>query len=198
VKMSWWRRRGLDAQTAIMLAAIGAIIAAAVWAGTVRDFDTAGSLSSILGFAATVLIFWIARLLSGRIRRARIALLRRDDLRNRNHMIAMTNLCRSLVLGARGADRGSPAALAAMRDTALYIGEFGTTYEHLLTEQGKRLAENVRVAALSAIAGKSCASVDVSVLDSLERLEKEILGVDSDELVRRREREADAGDPARE
>jgi len=197
--MSRRRHRGIDAQFAAMLAAIGAIIAAAVWSGAVRDLDAAGSLSSVLGFAATVVIFWAARLLSGRIRRARMAILRRDDLRNRNHMIAMTNLCRSLVLGARGADPESPAALAAMRDTALYIGEFGTTYEYLLTGNGKRLAENVRVTALTAIAGKSCSTVGVShMLDSLELLEGEILDVDSGELVRRREQEADAGDPARE
>ncbi len=197
--MSWRRYRGIDAQFAAMLAAIGAIVAAAAWTGTVRDLDTAGSLSSVLGFAATVVIFWIARLLSGRIRRARISLLRRDDLRNRNHMIAMANLCKSLMLGARGADPGSPAALAAMRDTALYIGEFGTTYGHLLTGNGKRLAERVRAAALTAVAGKSCATVDVShMLGSLGRLEGEILDVDSGELVRRREQEADAGDPARE
>lgn len=199
MKVPWRSHRGVDAQIAIMLATIGAIIAAAVWSGKVRDLDAAGSLSSVLGFAATVVIFWAARLLSGRIRRARMAILRRDDLRNRNHMFTMTNLCRSLVLGASGAAPESPVALAAMRDTALYIGEFGTTYAHLLTEDGKRLAEKVRVTALAAIAGRSCSTVGVShMLVSLKLLEGEILDADSGELVRRREQEADAGDPPRE
>ncbi|MDD9803022.1 MAG: hypothetical protein OXU53_10810, partial [Deltaproteobacteria bacterium] len=76
-----------------------------------------------------------------------------------------------------------------------HIGEFGTTYEYLLTEWGKMLAEDLRVTALAAIAGKSCAAVDTSsMLDSLDQLEGEILDIDSEELVRRREQEVGAED----
>ncbi|MDD9842843.1 MAG: hypothetical protein OXU85_02970 [Thaumarchaeota archaeon] len=190
-----WSDRGLDMQVAIMLAVIGAITVATVWTGTVRDLGTAGSLSSVLGFGVTVFIFWIARQLSRRVRRTRMGLLRRDDLRNRNHMIVTLNLCRSLVQGAEGEDPASPVALSAMRHTAQHIGEFGTTYEYLLTEWGKMLAEDLRVTALAAIAGKSCAAVDTSsMLDSLDQLEGEILDIDSEELVRRREQEVGAED----
>ena len=190
-----WSDRGLDMQVAIMLAVIGAITVATVWTGTVRDLGTAGSLSSVLGFGVTVFIFWIARQLSRRVRRTRMGLLRRDDLRNRNHMIVTINLCRSLVQGAEGEDPASPVALSAMRHTAQHIGEFGTTYEYLLTEQGKRLAEDVRTTALIAIAGKSRATVDTPhMLDSLVQLEAQILDIDSEELVRRREQEVGAED----
>ncbi|MDD9808372.1 MAG: hypothetical protein OXU25_00875, partial [Thaumarchaeota archaeon] len=76
-----------------------------------------------------------------------------------------------------------------------HIGEFGTTYEYLLTEWGKMLAERVRITALIAIAGKSCATVDTPhMLDSLVQLEAQILDIDSEELVRRREQEVGAED----
>ncbi|MDD9826500.1 MAG: hypothetical protein OXU86_07015 [Thaumarchaeota archaeon] len=191
---AWWRRRGLDMQIAIMLAIIGAIAVATVWTGTVHDFETSGSLFSLLGFLATVFVFWIARQLSGRVRRTKMGLLRRDDLRNRNHMIFTIGLCKSLVQGAEGADANSPVAMSAMRHTAQHIGEFGTTYEYLLTEQGKKIAEKARAAALAAIIGNSCATADSHILASLEKLEGEILDIDSDELVRRREQEAGAED----
>ena len=178
-----------------MLAVIAAITVATVWTGTVRDLGTAGSLFSVLGFGVTLFIFWIARQLSRRVRRTRLGLLRRDDLRNRNHMIVTTNLCKSLALGAEGADPASPATLSAMRDIAVHIGEFGTTYEYLLTVPGKMLAESVHEAALSAIASRSCASADLSnMLDSLGQIYGEMLDIDSEELVRRREQEVGAED----
>lgn len=109
-------------------------------------------------------------------------------------MIVTTNLCRSLVPGAEEANPSSPAALSAMRDTAFHIGELGTAYGYLLTDRGKKLAENVRAVALTAIAGRSCATVDIHILDALGQLEEEVLDVDSDTLARRREREVGAED----
>jgi len=198
VNVAWGSNRGIEIQIAIMLATIGLIAAAAVRAGMVRDLETAGSLFSAFGFAVTLFILWIARLLSKRVRRARMGLLRRDDLRNRNHLIVTTNLCRSLALGAERSNAGSADALSAMRDIALHIGELSTTYEYLLTTQGKKLAESVRAAALFAIAGKSCATVDLShMLAALSQLETEVLDIDSAELVRRREQEVDAEDSPR-
>jgi len=184
-----------DALFAGMMGTIAATAAATVWAGLVRDFGTTGTLSSILGLFVGAFVFWAARQLSKRVRRTRMGLLRRDDLRNRNHLIVTTNLCRSLALGAEGADSSSPAILSAMRDTALHIGEASTTYGYLLTGQGKKLAESVQDAARSAIVGKSCAPADLShIIDALGQLEGEILSIDSDELVRRRRQEVGAED----
>lgn len=186
-------RRRFDMDDALFAGMMGTIATAAaftVWVGFVRDFGTMGSLSSILGLFVASFVFWAAGRLSKRVRRTRLSLLRRDDLRNRNHLIVTINLCKSLALGAEGADPTSPTALSAMRDTALHIGEASTTYEYLLTEQGKKLAESVQDAARTAIVGKSCTPADLShIVDALAQLEGEILDVDNDALTRRRKQE---------
>jgi len=197
--MARWR---LDVDDALFAGMVGTIAATAtftVWVGLVRDFGTTGSLSSILGLFVASFVFWAAGKLSKRVRRTRLSLLRRDDLRNRNHLIVTINLCKSLALGAEGADPASPAVLSAMRDTALHIGEASTTYEYLLTGQGKKLAESVQDAARNAIVGKSCAPADLShIIDALGQLEGEILKVDSQALVRRRRQEVGAEDSSPE
>jgi len=181
------------------MGSIALITALTAWAGLVRDFGTAGSLSSILGLPVTVLVYWIARQISKRMRRARMALLRRDDMRNRNHVIFVIRLCKSLALDAEESGAGSPAAVSAMRDIARHIGESRAMHEYLFTDKGRWLAERAHTAALTTTAPKSCALTDFPVIiDALRCLDTEILGIDDDSLVRRRELEADAKDPDRE
>jgi len=188
-----------DIILASMVVAIVVITVAAVLVGLVRDFGTVGSLSSILGFLAASLVFWAARLLSRRVRRAREGMLRRDDMRNRDHVIFTIRLCKPLALAAEESGAGSPATVSAMRDIARYIGEARAMHGYLLTDRGRLLAEKAHTAALNATSPRSCASVDFPVIvEALQRLDEEVLDIDDDSLVRRREQEADAGDPARE
>jgi len=184
---------------ASMVVAIVAITVAAVLVGPVRDFGTAGSLFSILGFLVAALVLWAARLLSRRVRRAREGMLRRDDMRNRDRVIFTIGLCRSLALAAEESGAGSPEAVSAMRDIARYIGETRAMHGHLLTDKGRWLAEKAHIAALNATSPKSCASADFSmIVAALRRLDEEMLDIGDDSLVRRREQEADAGNTARE
>jgi len=184
---------------AFMAVAIVVITFVTVLVGLVHDFGTAGALFSILGFLAAALVFWAARLLSKRMRRARMALLRRDDMSNRRHVIFTISLCKSLALAAEESGPGSPATMSAMRDIALHIGEARAMHGYLLTRKGRRLAEKVHTAALSATSPKACASVNLPmIVNTLQRLDSEVRGIDDYYLVRRREQEADAGDPPRE
>jgi len=197
--MARWR---LDVDDALFAGMVGAIAATAtftVWAGLARDSGATGSLSPILGLFVASLVFWAAGRLSKRVRRARSGLLRGDDLRNRNRLIATVNLRKSLAPGAEGAGPASPAALSAMRDAAPRIGEASTAHECLLTGQGKKLAESVQDAARNAIVGKSCAPADLPhIIDALGQLEGEILKVDSQALARRRRQEVGAEDSSPE
>lgn len=184
------RNRG-DAIPIVIIAALGVTFAVMALHGVTRDLGTAGSLSSVLALPIMVAIFYATRRLRHRTQRARMDSLRRDDHRNRAHLIATINMCKSLALGARASDPASPAAMSAMRDIAHYVGEARTINEHLFTEQGLHLAERAHTLALNAIAGQSCVSTDLSqILRDLAQLGTEILDVDSDALVRRRKREA--------
>ena len=192
------RSRG-DAAPLLIAVSVGVAVTAAALRGDVRDLGTAGSLASILALPIMVAIFYAARLLHRRMRRSRVASLRRDDIRDRAHVIITINMCRSLALGARGSDPCSPAAMSAMRDVARHIGEARTTYGRFLTEQGMRIAEQVHAAALNTIEGQTCAPADFShIFHALRRLDPEILDIDDASLVRRREEEAGAGDPGPE
>jgi len=192
------RRRG-DAAPTLIVAAIVVAIAAAALRGDVRDLGTAGSLSSVLALPIMVAIFYAARLLQRRMRRARTDAMRREDQRDRSHVVTTINLCRSLAIGAKRSEPGSPAAMSAMRDVAHYVGEASTTHGRLLTGQGLQIAERVHAAALNAIEAQSCAPADFSnIFHDLRRLDAEILDIDSDALVRLREQAAGAGDPGPE
>lgn len=194
------RRIGLDdAIIAAIMGPVALITALTAWAGLVRDFGTAGSLSSILGLPVTVPACWIARQLSKRMRRARMGLLCGDGMRNRNHVIFTIRLCKSLALGAEGPGAGSPAAVSAMREMARHIGESRAMHECPFTGKGKWPAERAHTAALSATAPRSCALADFpAIIGALRCLDTEILGIDDGSLVRRREPGADARDPDRE
>jgi len=192
------RDRG-DAAPLVIVVAIGVAFAAAALRGDASDLGTAGSLSSILALPIMVAIFYAARRLQRRMRRARVASLRREDRRDRAHVLATINMCRSLALGAKGSTPGSPAAMSAMRDIALHIGDAGTVHERLFTGHGRRLADKVHNMALNSIGDRSCAPADLAhIFHALKRLEPEVLGIDDDALARLREREAGAGDPGPE
>jgi len=196
------RDRG-DAAPLVIAVAIGVAFAVAALRGDVRDLGTAGSLSSVLALPIMAAIFYAARLLQRRMRRARVASLRREDRRDRAHVLATINMCRSLALGARGSIPGSPAAMSAMRDIALHMGDARTAHERLFTAHGLRLADRVHNMvhnmALNSIRDRSCAPADLAhILHALKRLEPEVLGIDDGALAGLREREAGAGDPGPE
>jgi len=77
-------------------------------------------------------------------------------------VLAAINMCRSLALGARGSIPGSPAAMSAMRDIALRMGEARAAHERLFTEQAMQFAEQAHAAALNAISRRACVPADIS------------------------------------
>lgn len=193
--MSLESRNREDAAPLVVATVIGVIVAIAALHGFVHNLGTAGSLSSTLALPVMVAIFYAARRLRDRVLRARKVELRKEDQRNRDHMVTTINICRSLALGAEGSDSRSTATMSAMRYIAHHVGNARTTHEHLLTPEGKQLAEKVIVMALSAISGHSCAPADLtSVLHSLRQLNDKILDVDSRDLLKRREQAAMAED----
>jgi len=179
----------------VIATAIGVTVTIAVLHGIVHDLGTAGSLSSMIALPVMVAIFYAARRLHSRMRRAKMDTLRREDRRNRDHMITTVNTCRSLALGAKKSDSGSTAAMSAMQNIADRIGMVRTTYKYLLTTDGKQIAEKAYNLSLSAIVAQSCAPADLaSILHCLEQLNDEILDIDSPDLLKLREQAVGAED----
>lgn len=181
---------------AVILASIGIAIVVMVLRGQVHNLETAGSLFSILSLHVGVIVYVVARHLARRMRRARLLSLRREDRRNKDHLAAMINLCRSLALGARASGPGSHEALSAMRHVAYHMVTVKALHGYLFTEAGMQAAEDVSGLALSLVSRQACALADISaMLCSLGMLENETLDIDGDALSKRRMREAGAADP---
>ncbi|MDD9825308.1 MAG: hypothetical protein OXU86_00800 [Thaumarchaeota archaeon] len=181
---------------AAILASIGVTVAVMTLKGAVHDLGTAGSLFSILGLHVGMIVFVVARRLARRVRKARLSTLRREDRRNKAHLVSMINLCRSLVRGARASGPDSAAAVSAMQHAAYHIVTAKALYGYLFTEAGRRAAEGIHTLALASVSRQACALADLSaILINLGRLEGEILDIDGDVLVARRRREAGAADP---
>ena len=197
---------------------LAALIASLASFGLVSDLVAASILFTLLALPMTVLVFWAARYLHLRIRRARMAALREEDRRNRDYMIAILSLCRSLVLGAekmssvaeagqqRKGDNGkapSPGVAAAnmstMRHIAHHIGAAKAQHGHLLSAAGQRAAERVKTAALNVVSGTTCENADYAdLLSNLDFAMGAVLNLDDAGLERRRMVAAGAEDPAPE
>lgn len=181
---------------AVILAAIGIAIVVMVLRGQVHDLATAGSLFSILSLHVGVIVYVVARHLARRMRRARLLSLRREDRRNKDHLAAMNNLCRSLVFGARAAGPDSPETLSTMRHVSYHMVTVKALHGYLFTEAGRQAAEDVSDLALSLVSRQACALADISaMLYNLGMLENETLDIDGNALTGRRMREAGAADP---
>ncbi|MDD9813327.1 MAG: hypothetical protein OXU86_00785 [Thaumarchaeota archaeon] len=188
-----------DVAPLAIVTVVGVTATIAALHGVAHDLGTAGSLSSVLALPIMVAIFYAARLLHHRLRRARMATPRREDRRNRAHVITTINTCKSPALGAERPGSEQAMAMSAMRDIAFHIGAARAMHGHLLAKKGNRLAERAYAAARRAIAGQPCVSADLShVIHALGHLEGEILDIDSDALVRRRAQEAGAEEPGPE
>jgi len=179
---------------------LAAFIAAMVTVGPVRDPVAASVLFTLLALPMTVLVFWAARYLQLRIRRARMATLREEDRRNGDYTVAVIRLCRSLVLGERRSSPGSATVSAStMRHIAHHIGAGMAQHGHLFSREGQLVAERVCNSALAVVSGRSCPDANFAcILYGIGRLEGEMLGLDDPSLERRRMVAAGAEDPAPE
>ena len=72
-----------DVAPLAIVTVVGVTATIAALHGVAHDLGTAGSLSSVLALPIMVAIFYAARLLHHRLRRARMATPRREDRRNR-------------------------------------------------------------------------------------------------------------------
>lgn len=179
---------------------LAAFIAAMVTVGPVRDPMAASVLFTLLALPMTVLVFWAARHLQLRIRRARMATLREEDRRSRDYTVAVIKLCRSLVLGEKRSSPGSsPVSATTMRHIAYHVGVAKAQHGHLFSRDGQLIAEKACNSALAVVSGKSCPDANfASILNGLGRLEGEMLNLDDPSLERRRMVAAGAEDLAPE
>jgi len=192
------RNRALDESdlTVIMVAILSLIFVATTLTAFVYGLATAGSLFSVFALPATVIVFWAARQLRLKMRRARASVLREEDRQNIAHMASTINLCKSLAAGTSGSKSHLEYVLA-MHHIARYIGTSVSLHGYLLSDRGKKMADRVHVSALAAIADNSCSDADLAdVLNGLGHLDKEILDLDGDILENRRAQRSDAGDHA--
>jgi len=179
---------------------LAAFIAVMMAFGPVRGPVAASILFTLLALPMTVLVFWAARYLQLRIRRARMATLREEDRRNSDYAVAVIRLCRAPVLGERGSSPGSATVSAStMRHIAHHMGAGRAQHGHLFSREGQRVAERVCNSALAVVSGRLCPGANfASILYGIGRLEGEVLDLDGPSLERRRMAAAGAEDPAPE
>ena len=192
-------REGTIGSPAIMAAAALAFIAVAAPARLVPDLGTLADVFSLIALPATLAVFYIARRLYYRARRAREISLRARDARDREHVESAIDLCRTLVAAAMRAKRLGRTTydMAMLHHVATDVGMARTRHGHMFDEGGLVLAERIRESTLIAILeGTTCTQAALSYMDrDLVGLRGHLLDIDDPRLAELRRQEAWVEDP---
>jgi len=191
-------RPGEIGNTAIVVAVGIAAASVATVAGLVRDMPTLADLFSIFAFPVMLLVYYVARRISQRSRRARETALLEEDKRDMAHLSYMIRMCRQLALGLVAA-AGTPGMSAlAVLHMAEMAGTMMSRYGHLVSSDGKRPMASVQDITMEMLGtGGACGVVSASALDAnLSLLSGSMLDPGDPSLVERRRRAADSANSA--
>lgn len=181
------------------MAVVAATLSTTTTARLVYDMATLADLFSILAFLVALSIYYVARQISLRSRKAREAALLEEDRRDREHATYLIRLCRQLVQGL-SADTPSRPALSAttVPQIATMMGTISSHYGHLVSYEGRLATANIQDTVMEILgSGAFCSATNVSDLFSdLVILADSVLDLNDPLLAGRRERAADSVDPA--
>ena len=192
-------RSGTISHTAIMIAAMVAVLSVTLMARLVHDMATLADLFSILAFLVALSIYYVARRFAERARAAHESELQETDRRDMGHAVAMVHTCRSVAVGiSRPPAISGSSVLVLTQGLATTIGTVQTQHDHLFSEEGRLAAASAHAAALLILeSGEDCLGPNASrTIRDLGTLSDSVLDLDDESLVERRRRAADAERPA--
>ena len=158
-------------------------------AKTVHDMVTLSYFLGIVALPIMLAIHFVTQHLYARSHYVRESVMREEDERSRNQVVATLNLCRSLIFGMEAPARplSDERRMAIIQHVAEHAGVISARHGHILSVSGRRLATVARDSALFMLKINNIVPARMGVMtNAIDALVHEVLELDDPHLVARR------------
>ena len=179
-----------------MIAAIIAALAVSTMAKTVHDMVTLSYFLGIVALPIMLAIHFVTQHLYSRSHYVRESVMREEDERSRNHVVATLNLCRSLIFGIEASANplSDDRRMVIIQHIAEHVGIISARYGHILSANGRGFAIVARDSALYMLKINNIVHVRMNdMTNAIDALVHEVLDLDDPRLVDRRRFAAETG-----